>query len=495
MSSLTTLVHTPHWVKNAIFYQIYPDRFCRSPRMPEMPGVNFKPWGTPPEEQGFQGGNLAGITDRLDYLQELGVNALYLNPIFSSASNHRYHTFDYMQVDPLLGGNAALRELLDAAHARGMYVVLDGVFNHASRGFWAFHHILETGGNSPYLDWFTVRGWPLRPYEHDAEHPLNYDAWWNQAALPKFNIKNAGVRKYLLDVARYWIDFGIDGWRLDVPEEIDDVDFWHDFRATVKEGNPEAYIVGEIWHQAREWLQGDRFDAVMNYVFQRLAYGFFGAETLNTAYKPGGYTVEPIDARALGAGLHHIYSLYPWQISQVQLNLMDSHDTARTLWTLQGDESALRLVTLFQLTMPGAPMIYYGDEIGMTGANDPYCRAAFPWDDTTQWNMPLFDFFQRATKLRHTYPALRTGGFRLLHAVQDVFVFERRQPGQSAIVAFNRGLAPVTVTFQLPHAEATADRIYVAAWNGGDTAVTQDQSLSIEVPARDVVVLVSDQTA
>ena len=134
---------TPAWVKNAVFYQIYPDRFARSPRLLHSPGLHFKPWGAPPEEQGFQGGDLLGIVDRLDYLQSLGVNALYLNPIFASASNHRYHTFDYMQVDPLLGGNAALRELLDAAHARNMYVVLDGVFNHASRGFWAFHHILE----------------------------------------------------------------------------------------------------------------------------------------------------------------------------------------------------------------------------------------------------------------------------------------------------------------------------------------------------------------
>ena len=366
--------HTPDWVKNAIFYQIFPDRFARSPRAPQLPGVTFKEWGTPPEEQGFQGGDLYGVIDKLDHLQALGVNAIYLCPIFASASNHRYHTFDYMQVDPLLGGNQALRELLDAAHARNMYVVLDGVFNHASRGFWAFHHILECGGNSPYLDWFTVRDWPLRPYDHDAKRPANYDAWWDIPALPKFNIKNEGVRRYLLDVARYWIDFGIDGWRLDVPEEIDDVAFWRAFRKTVKEGNPEAYIVGEIWHEAKDWLKGDRFDAVMNYVFSRLALGFFGGKTLNTEYKPGGYTLVELDGRDMAAGVHHMYSLYSWEVAQSQLNLLDSHDTARTLWTVGGDESALRLCTLFQMTMPGAPCIYYGDEIGMTGATDPFSR-------------------------------------------------------------------------------------------------------------------------
>ena len=164
-------VTTPDWVKHAVFYQIFPDRFCRSSRVQHPPAIRFQPWGTPPTARGFQGGDLLGIVDRLDYLAELGVNALYLNPIFSSASNHRYHTYDYMQVDPLLGGEAAFRELLDEAHARAMRVVIDGVFNHTGRGFWAFHHLLETGNSSPYLDWFRVRDWPLRPYQFSEEKP------------------------------------------------------------------------------------------------------------------------------------------------------------------------------------------------------------------------------------------------------------------------------------------------------------------------------------
>ena len=187
--------NTPEWVKHAVFYQIFPDRFARSQRIAHPPGIQFKPWGAPPKEQGFQGGDLLGIVDKLDYLQDLGINAIYLNPIFASASNHRYHTYDYYQVDPLLGGNNALRELLDEAHRRDIRIVLDGVFNHASRGFWAFHHILENGGNSPYLDWFIIYDWPLRPYSSDAENPPNYAAWWNLPALPKFNINNPGVRK------------------------------------------------------------------------------------------------------------------------------------------------------------------------------------------------------------------------------------------------------------------------------------------------------------
>jgi len=360
------------------FLSDIPQSFCQQPAHPPIPGTQFKPWGAPPEEQGFQGGDLRGVVDKLDYLQDLGVNALYLNPIFASASNHRYHTFDYFQIDPLLGGNEAFRELLDAAHAKQMHVVIDGVFNHASRGFWAFHHILETGGNSPYLDWFIIHDWPLRPYQHDDKNPINYAAWWDIPALPKFNVDNPGVRKYLLDVSRYWIEFGADGWRLDVPEEIPDATFWQDFRRVTKEANPEAYLTGEVWDNASEWLQGDRFDGVMNYVFSRAALGFFAQETLQTDYRPGGYTLEVLDASTFADRLESMLETHPWEITLAQLNLLDSHDTARVLWMVQEDECAVRLAALLQMTLPGAPCIYYGSEIGMTGGHDPDCRGAFP---------------------------------------------------------------------------------------------------------------------
>lgn len=434
-------IQTPTWVKDAVFYQIFPDRFARGSQSPAMPGISFRDWGAPPEEQGFQGGDLYGVIDKLDYLQDLGINALYFNPVFSSAANHRYHTFDYMQVDPLLGGNDALHQLLDAAHARNIKVVLDGVFNHASRGFWAFHHILETGGNSPYLDWFHIEDWPLNPYPRKKGEPLNYKAWWELPALPKFNTDNPGVRAYLLDVARYWIEIGVDGWRLDVPEEIDDDAFWQEFRQVVKAANPEAYIVGEIWHPAQRWLQGDQFDAVMNYIFSRAVMGFVAADSLaNQRHLAANHRVKPLETAAdFAAALDDMHALYDWEINHVQLNLLGSHDTPRALWWMGDDTSALQLAAFLQMTMPGAPCIYYGDEIGLTGDTDPHCRAAFPWHEPESWNNDLLDFYRRVTALRNDQPVLRTGDFETVYAEGQLYAFRRRLNETEALVIVNAG--------------------------------------------------------
>ncbi len=482
-------IHTPEWVKHAVFYQIFPDRFARSPRTEHPRGIAFKPWGSPPEEQGYQGGDLHGIVDRLDYLQNLGITALYLNPIFASASNHRYHTYDYFQVDPLLGGDDALRELLDAAHARNMRVMLDGVFNHASRGFWAFHHILENGADSPYLHWFHINGFPLRPYQYGDNHPTNYEGWADLPALPKFNTDNPGVRDYLLSVGQHWIEFGIDGWRLDVPQEIDDDDFWREFRRVVKGANPEAYIVGEIWEPAQRWLQGDQFDAVMNYIFSRSALGFFGAETLNTAVKPGGYAFVTFTVDRFAAEIEHMHALYDWEINHVQLNLLDSHDTPRALWQMGGDESALRLSVLFQMTMPGAPCVYYGDEIGMTGGPEPGCRGAFPWDNRAGWNTDLLDFYRRAIAMRHQYPALRAGSFRAIFAADGVYAFERKLENQHMVVALNANRHPATVSLPLG---ATADTEFSTVWGKGVYHLRNNALSEVVIPARQGIVLTNN---
>jgi neopullulanase len=306
--SAVLALNTPGWVKDAVFYQIFPDRFARSQSVPKP--SSLQPWGAAPAHHGYQGGDLIGVVEHLDYLVDLGINAIYFNPVFRSGSNHRYHTHDYTQVDPMLGGNGALRTLLDAAHARGIRVMLDGVFNHASRGFFQFHDILENGRESAYLDWFFVEDWPLRPY--GSKQP-NYRCWWDLPALPKLNTSTPAVRQYIYDVARTWIEFGIDGWRLDVPNEIDDDEFWREFRRVVKTANPDAYIVGEIWDDAERWLQGDQFDAVMNYPLGRAALGFFAADTFDREGRPGGFKVRQLGAR-FGNEIERLLAIYPGRL-------------------------------------------------------------------------------------------------------------------------------------------------------------------------------------
>ena len=433
----------PDWVKHAVFYQIFPDRFARSGQVPRQEEVTLKPWGTPPEEQGFQGGDLYGIVNRLDSLDDLGVTALYLTPIFASAANHRYHTYDYYEVDPLLGGNDALRELLDAAHARDIRVVLDGVFNHASRGFWPFHHVLENGPDSPYVDWFVIEDWPLRPYASTSKKPHNYAAWHDLPALPEFNTDHPEVQDFLLDVARHWIDFGIDGWRLDVPAEIDDPPFWRRFREVVKTANPEAYLVGELWRKAPAWLQGDRFDAVMNYPLLGPILSFFGAGSLRN-YSKAHLTFEPIDADPFAEAVDEVLSLYDWEVTCAQLNLLDSHDMARAQWIMGDNPAALRQAVLFLMTLPGAPCIYYGDEVGLSAAGDPHCREAFPPDEA-DWNTDLRAFYRDAITLRHRHEVLRTGRVEWVHAEDRTVAFRRVHGDREALIVFNAGAEPATV--------------------------------------------------
>lgn len=450
-----TEIHTPEWVKDAIFYQIFPDRFARSERV-DRHGLHFEPWDSPPTIYGFKGGDLYGIAEHLDYLQDLGITAIYLNPIFASASNHRYHTYDYYQVDPLLGGNQALRHLLDEAHRRGIRIVLDGVFNHASRGFWQFHHVLENGDGSPYVDWFHFdpqrlqRKKPWGAYPHAEEEralrrgedsltAIGYRAWWNLPALPKFNTNTPAVREFLFGVAEHWMRFGIDGWRLDVPAEIDDDSFWQEFRRRVKAINPDAYIVGEIWERADRWLRGDQFDAVMNYPIGEACISFFGRAGLNMSeIRKAGYgpRIHPIDGHEFARRLQEIVTWYHPEIVYAQLNLFDSHDTPRFLTAVGGDRSALKLAWLTLFTYPGAPCIYYGDEIGLEGGHDPDCRRSFPWE-RQRWDQELLSFAKTCIAMRKIHPALRRGQFQVLYADTESVVFARWNGEETWLVALN----------------------------------------------------------
>jgi neopullulanase len=444
---------TPSWVKDAIFYQIFPDRFAKSNKLPD---IGFEPWDSAPTHYGFKGGDLYGVIDKLDYLQDLGINAIYFNPIFASASNHRYHTFDYYQVDPLLGGNDALKKLLNAAHKRNIRVILDGVFNHASRGFWQFHHVLETGAASPYKDWFHFdeerlnghKHWGAYPSQHeqrllhseDSLTAIGYRAWWNLPALPKFNTNTPAVREFIFDVAEYWIKFGVDGWRLDVPGEIDDDEFWREFRRRVRAVNPDAYIVGEIWHEAQRWLQGDQFDAVMNYLFTAAALNFFAGAHLNmdVIQHAGGIKdrIHRMHGKSFADEVQRILNLYPTDITFSQLNLLDSHDMPRFLSCANGDKDSLKLAWLFLFTMPGAPCIYYGDEVGVDGGHDPDCRKSFPWDES-KWDMDLLQYAKACIALRNGQKTLRRGEYNFVHAEDDMMVFTRTLKEETIVVAYN----------------------------------------------------------
>ncbi len=477
-------LHPPDWVKDAVFYQIFPDRFASSPHVPK-PG-NLEPWDVPPTRRGFKGGDLLGVLEHLDYLVDLGVNALYLNPIFQSAANHRYHTYDYAMVDPILGGNEAFDALLAGAHQAGVRVILDGVFNHAGRGLYQFNHILENGDRSPYLDWFSVYGFPL--WAFDNNRTPNYAAWWNNRELPKFNTENPQVRGFIMDVAEMWLRRGIDGWRLDVPLEIQTRGFWEEFRERVKAINPEAYLVAEIWHDAKPWLQGEHFDAVMNYGFNRACYGFFGGAWLDVSQRPGGFQIAPLDGFAFAGEIDRLLGLYGPEVTLAQYNLISSHDEPRFLTMVRGDKRRLRLATLFQMVFPGVPSVYYGDEIGMEGKSDPDCRRAFPWDER-HWDRELHAEFKRFIALRQAHPALRRGRYTLLAATQAVYAFARHDDAETVIVVLNVGDAVERV--ELHVAPLIPEGVVHEAW-AGTSISAQEGYLRFDVPPLDARVFIAE---
>ena len=492
---------TPDWVQDAIFYQIFPDRFAKSERNPSG-DLPFEPWDTPPTPHGFKGGDLYGIAEKLDYLKDLGITALYLNPVFASASNHRYHAFDYYSVDPLLGGNDALRVLLDKAHKKGIRVVLDGVFNHASRGLWQFHHVLECGDGSPYRDWFFFdperlsrkKHWGAYPGPHemkalqheDSVTAIGYRGWWNLPALPKFNTNTPAVREFLFDIAEHWIDFGVDGWRLDVATEIDDDSFWREFRQRVRRINPEAYIVAEIWHEAQRWLQGDQFDAQMNYEVTKPMLAFFGGKHLDkrVLHQQSNYhgIHHAIDAHEFANRIDHNLGLYKKDITYSQLNLLDSHDTPRFLSCAGGNKDSLKLAMFFMFTYPGAPCIYYGNEIGMDGEHDPDCRKSFPWDET-KWDKDILGYTQSLTALRKKHPALRRGDYKRLWSADGTYAYSRSLEGTTIVMAVNTSESPqqVHVTYE---AKKSPKPVFGEASN-----ISVDDRLRFTVPARSGVVL------
>ena len=464
----------PDWVPDSVFYQIFPDRFENGDR--DNDPANLQPWGSKPTLYGFQGGDLKGIIQRFDYLIELGINALYLNPIFLSTSNHRYNTTDYFKIDPGLGSMKVFKQFLDLAHRNAIRVILDGVFNHCGRGFFAFQDLLENEKHSAYKDWFYVNKFPLEAYGSGKAE--NYAAWWDVKSLPKFNIHNPEVRAYLLEAAQFWIEQGVDGWRLDVPNEIDDDSFWPEFREVVKAVNPEAYLVGEIWEADPHWVGETTFDGLINYPFRQCAMDFLAGQNKT----PTEFASE----------LEGLFNLYPQENSLAHLLPLGSHDTRRVKSVMAGNGARIRLLTLLQFFFPGVPLIFYGDEIGLEGGKDPDCRKAFLWDKNN-WDHEQQKFIRKAIDLRKKHPQLRRGNFSRIFEDdrRGVAVFMRSFTSHQALLALN--ISPQRVDLLIDDARIDHHHDYIDALSG-DSAKRQEGNLELRVPSMSAVILVSKPT-
>ncbi|MEC5422953.1 alpha-glycosidase [Virgibacillus sp. C22-A2] len=409
----------PSWVKDTVWYQIFPERFGNG--NPDLNPEGTLAWGsTDPSPTNFFGGDFQGVINHLDYLVKLGIGGIYFTPIFKAHSNHKYDTIDYMEIDPQFGDKETFRRLVEECHRRGIRVMLDAVFNHSGFYYAPFQDVLENQENSAYTDWFHIRDFPVVP----GPKP-NYDTFAFVGSMPKLNTENPEVKKYLLDVARYWVEeFDIDGWRLDVANEVDHA-FWREFRQTVKDAKPDAYILGEIWHDSMPWLQGDQFDAVMNYPFTNGVIDYFAKNEMT--------------AGDFADSITKVLHMYPSNVNEVAFNLLDSHDTPRIMTMASENRERVKLLYLFQLSFIGTPCLYYGDEIGMAGGQDPGCRACMEWDERKQ-DRDLFRYVQLLIDLRKSHPVFGNGGdFRFLYTdnEQNCIVYEKYDAANRLIFVLN----------------------------------------------------------
>ena len=438
----------PIWVQDQVFYQIFPDRFCNGdPSISVQNGeyqygggthpVIAKQWGEPvaADHLGtgaseFYGGDLAGIQSKLHYLQSLGITALYLNPIFASPSNHKYDTVDFYRVDAHLGSNEQLAELTSNLHQRGMRIVLDAVVDH-------------TSDQHP---WFTaasdVHATARRFYTFDEKG--QHIGWKGLSHLPKLDFASREVQEIVYSgddaILRHWLraPYAIDGWRFDVIHMLGEHgsaagNTYHvqQMRQCMKQENPDAYVLGEHFFEASQWLQGDQEDGAMKY------YGFAHPVRAFLANQDIAYHPVRISAEEFDHWLKQARCSIPFANQLAQFNLLDSHDTARFLSLLSGDVALMRTAVTLLFTYIGTPCIYYGDEVGMEGGKDPDCRRCFPWD-STEWNHLLHDHYRRMIRLRKTHPALRRGDIHTLYAGEHSFVFARTLESDVVITAVNR---------------------------------------------------------
>lgn len=420
-------VNHPSWVADAIFYQIFPDRFDNGDPTNDPPTTVA--WDSAPTRENYMGGDLEGVIRRLDYIQDLGCNAIYLNPIFKADTNHRYDTSDYYRIDPALGDDRAFDRLVREVHARDMRIVLDGVFNHCGLNFEPFQDVLKNGAASQYRNWFDVYHFPVR------RHPVpNYATCGLADYLPRLNAYEPEVAAFARDVALHWLGRGIDGWRLDVPYEIHP-DFWRAFRTEVKAAYPQAYLVAEEWRDTAPLLHGDTFDGATHYRLRELIFDYVLKNALT--------------GEAFLRGLEHLQATLPSGSTQAMLTLLGSHDTERVLTAASGNTDLVQLAFTAMLTLPGAPLLYYGDENGMEGANDPGCRGGMEWD-SAKWTSELRTTIKRLIHFRANSTAVRRGNLTFVYGNDRIAAYARQAGEETVLIVLNTSQVVREVEFDVP---------------------------------------------
>ena len=407
----------PSWVKDTVWYSIFPDRFHAYDNQNE----NVLRWENTDKYRNdqFFGGNIKGIAEKLPYLKEMGFTGIYMTPIFKAPSAHKYDTVDYYEIDPQFGTKEDFKSLVDKAHALGIKVMLDAVFNHVSNQHPFFQDAIEKGPDSKYFESFYFKEWPIERNELLKRSPKDpfkappYETFAFTPRMPKLNADDPFMREYLLEVGEYWVrEFDIDGWRLDVSNEISH-DFWRAFRKRVRAVKDEVFILGENWDQSEPWLMGDQHDAVMNYEFLYPMWAFFGK------HEP-----YPMDAKTFANTLKDVMFTYPRPVIQNMFNIIDSHDTKRIARVVEEDESLLRLVYLTQYLLPGAPSIYYGGEIGLSGEHDPDNRRCMIWDEERQ-SAVLKAFIKKLNHIYHTEPSFKLPTLEVLATKDQALILKK----------------------------------------------------------------------
>jgi cyclomaltodextrinase len=540
---------TPDWAKDGIIYQIFPERFCNGDKsndpdfsepwyagatsLPangktngeyfhlvedwyDIAGLKLSPYRTDgkPDYYSFYGGDIAGVREKLDYLNDLGVTVIYFNPLNQGMSNHKYDPVDYLKIDPHFAGEQEFKDFVADAHARGVRIVVDMAFNHTGNWHFAFRDAVEKGSESPYWNWYEFKKWPLPPGRDLPNASDYYDCWWGFGLHPNLNYDlsrpnadendieniedaqpNMPLVEYVLSVADKWLgEYDIDGFRLDVPNEVP-FWFWQLFAERVREIKPDAYLVGELWGNAQRWIGPHCFHATMNYkYFRDPVMDFFGKGSINA---------EVFDQR-LAPGMYQ----YPPQSVQVMMNLIDSHDTIRFLTTTK-DVRRLMLAALFEMTYVGMPHIWYGDEIGMEGDKDPDCRRPFDWRyEGDPRKAALRGYYGEITRFRRGNTVLSRGDFVTLVTEGMAYAYARTEADKVAVALFNAGPSAMTLSFGadeiaawLPEGAANVFKVIIGPESfpqasGGSLAAGQTvdfgaEAVTITLPAMSAALLMN----